>query len=596
MKIKGKLKIILFIFLVSLNSFSYCKDKVTSRELNNAIRLYEEGKDNEAMDRFMDIVIKGKPSEKNLANEYINKITLRMNGAYTDEESLTQSEVKNAEAENAKKDSSKQMDIKPVDDSSTVKTKGVSGKTLFDNKNEAKTDLKKEEKLPEQKNQISTDKVNQDIKTKEETEQTAKVEETSKKENISEKIYEKIKKMRGAIISKIIKSNLYKIYLSEENPIGLLLKEEEIFSSGVSYKQKIFGDLELVSSLIYTVGNANIMILPKGGASGEIDISSVKRAVAISTYLTSRGISPSRINLNLIGSKIKIPPEIEDTNGILLIFDYNKENNLTAEDDIKTGGPKLSLGVYPSVISPSDDDGAIIEFSIFEGSGGSPSWKFSIFREKNTKDRELIQEITGTGPKYSQTFFNGRENFLGNYYPEGKYVFSISASNSKGKENSEEKTLILKSPPSKKTNTISLKPNNAKIAKNSVIKKAKNKNLKLKNKIKKDEEEVSDEPENLNQVVYKIYFIVGKMEITPNSKKKLESIASTIDNYPDSKIEIIGYSYRTETNPKIMAKKRAEAVKKELVNKYGVDSKNIKITTIVSKTLKTIAEVKMTQE
>ncbi|MDP2865262.1 MAG: hypothetical protein Q8O90_03370, partial [Elusimicrobiota bacterium] len=50
-----------------------------SRSMEQAIRLYHEGEDTEAMDRFMVILVKGTPSEKALANEYITKITLRMN-------------------------------------------------------------------------------------------------------------------------------------------------------------------------------------------------------------------------------------------------------------------------------------------------------------------------------------------------------------------------------------------------------------------------------------------------------------------------------------------------------------------------------------
>src|SRR3989339_360875 len=50
-----------------------------SRSTEQAIRLYHEGQDNEAMDRFMDILVKGTPSEKSLANSYISRITLRMN-------------------------------------------------------------------------------------------------------------------------------------------------------------------------------------------------------------------------------------------------------------------------------------------------------------------------------------------------------------------------------------------------------------------------------------------------------------------------------------------------------------------------------------
>ena len=62
-----------------------------TRSMEQAIRLYHEGQDNEAMDRFMDILAKGSPSEKSLANDYISKITLRMNtGVHTAKDSETE--------------------------------------------------------------------------------------------------------------------------------------------------------------------------------------------------------------------------------------------------------------------------------------------------------------------------------------------------------------------------------------------------------------------------------------------------------------------------------------------------------------------------
>ena len=64
---------------IRLNSQSRKSYNGLSRNMEQAIRLYHNGQDNDAMDRFMDILIKGTPSEKSLANEYISRITLRMN-------------------------------------------------------------------------------------------------------------------------------------------------------------------------------------------------------------------------------------------------------------------------------------------------------------------------------------------------------------------------------------------------------------------------------------------------------------------------------------------------------------------------------------
>ena len=50
-----------------------------SRAMSVAIRFYEQGEDVEAMDRFMEIMTKGDPAERSMANDYLNLISHRMN-------------------------------------------------------------------------------------------------------------------------------------------------------------------------------------------------------------------------------------------------------------------------------------------------------------------------------------------------------------------------------------------------------------------------------------------------------------------------------------------------------------------------------------
>jgi hypothetical protein len=49
-----------------------------SRQMQLAVRFYDQGKDSEALDRFMGILMHGDPTERSMANEYINLISQRM--------------------------------------------------------------------------------------------------------------------------------------------------------------------------------------------------------------------------------------------------------------------------------------------------------------------------------------------------------------------------------------------------------------------------------------------------------------------------------------------------------------------------------------
>lgn len=533
--------------------------------MEQAIRLYQEGKDNDAMDRFMDILVKGSPSEKSLANEYINKITMRMNTGIDEGEKESKS--------SSVKEIPQEREVKP--------------------KIETKTYLEKESPKPS-KEKVQTPAVSS--------------------QDAAEKIFKKIEEMRREILLTMSKISAFKIFLSDQNtPAAVLLNEDEIFSSGATFKPKAIEDLQNLAALFFATGKANIMLLPKGGATGEVEIASIRRAIAVNSYLTARGISPSRLSVNLTGANVIIPKEVNNVNGLLCIFYYNKDKNLKGEDDMKTGGPRVSMGIYPPAISAYRGEGAVIEFSVFEGSGGLPSWKFEIFRVNQDNSMVPLQTVEGQGAKYNQTYFNGRDKFFGDYYPSGRYIFSITATDLNGKETAEKRFLLLKpSPEEEKKAAVSAKTSSGKELKQPPVSSKNTSKQPLKQtssktaspkkskaaakKISDSQDDIQSDDNNSGQVVYKIYFSQGKYEITPNSKKKLETIASTMDNYPDSKIEITGYAYKKEANAAAAAKKRADTVRKELINKYGIDPKNIKQKTSVSPTLKTIAEVKLIQE
>src|SRR6187455_1811044 len=51
-----------------------------SREMKLGIKFFDKGDDMQAMDRFMEVLTRGDPAERSMANEYINLISRRMNG------------------------------------------------------------------------------------------------------------------------------------------------------------------------------------------------------------------------------------------------------------------------------------------------------------------------------------------------------------------------------------------------------------------------------------------------------------------------------------------------------------------------------------
>lgn len=78
--------------------------------------------------------------------------------------------------------------------------------------------------------------------------------------------------------------------------------------------------------------------------------------------------------------------------------------------------------------------------------------------------------------------------------------------------------------------------------------------------------------------IYDIHFDTGKSEVKPESAEALKNIAEYLNANKDNKYIIVGHTDNVgnfEDNIKL-SKKRAEAVKNELVSKYGVKAEQLK--------------------
>lgn len=75
-----------------------------------------------------------------------------------------------------------------------------------------------------------------------------------------------------------------------------------------------------------------------------------------------------------------------------------------------------------------------------------------------------------------------------------------------------------------------------------------------------------------------IFFKIASATIQPTEKAKLATIAAWIKAHPDAKVSLTGYADKGTGNPTVnarYAKLRAEAVTKELTQKYGIDASRI---------------------
>ncbi len=558
-----------------------------SRPMEQAIRLYHEGEDTEAMDRFMVILTKGTPAERALANEYISKITMRMNTGVN-----------------------------------TAGEGGAEASTLnevSDNKPEPEVERQPAEAAPEE------DEAGEDNSKANAA--------AAQKERINEKISSKITQMRREILTELGRSSSVKIYMGESLPRALTLDTNAFFSGETSFRASNSRDLALLAGLIFTLGKADCLIVPEGSAEGDVKIKSIRRALALNSYFDSRGISKSRLGVALTGAEIRFPKELTSTGGMVIIFDYDKEPRLKDLEDRYTKGPKVSLGVYPTAISVSNNEGAVVEFSVFESPDGKPTWKFQVFEVQKDGGLLKLQEIASDGPQYNQSFWNGRRKFFGAPYPSGRYLFKITAADVSGRETSLSRQLVVRPAPGEQKSPAAAvqakpgaraksktrvfvpagargsKPGKAvkaaagKKSKQSALKKSAAKASARKHAAARkaggesagsqDKKEAGSDPAPAEPLSYKIYFKENTASITANSEKKLAQVAEMLGYYPMANITLTGYAYSGEANADAMAENRADYVAARLADKYKIDRARMEMKSKVSETPKSIVEITM---
>lgn len=551
-----------------------------SRSMEQAIRLYNRGRDNAAMDRFMDILVRGTPSEKALANDYLNRITNRMHAG-----------------EIILKDSSE--GLAPAPKAPVV--------------------------IPVQKESRSSARVTRRPGLPDEDE--------GKDALIKKRIETQLASMRKAILSKLNGQKGVKIYMDGSITRAIEFDSKALFSKQTNFSSGAPALLSNLSGLMFATGKARFLILPSGAVNADVKILDMRRAIAVNSYLTRRGISPARVEVNLMGTNVRLPPKLRIVRDLAVVFIYGEEPRL--ETLLGTGKkPQISLGIYPTSISTYKNEGAIIEFSIMEPHDGMPTWNFQIQRIDDDGTTQVIQEASGSEAIYHQIYWNGRKGFFGDSFPSGKYSCLLTASDIRGTKNVLQRLVVLQPMPGRKIksgkarrrNAVSALPLSAGSLQGMSFKKfgtpivlsSFRKSTKQAAKASltarrlrsgadlggfQKQPEINSQSdaaagggeitEFSGQVSYKIIFRDQTTVLTSDGDKKIRQVADTMNYWPLAKLTLVGYAYSKEPKAESVALERANIVANVLTDNYGVSRGRMQIRSKVTNVRQSMVEIKM---
>jgi hypothetical protein len=370
-----------------------------SRTLRLGIRFYERGDDIEAMDRFMEVVTTGEPAERSMANEYINLITHRMNtgerGPAPQPQSLTPA-------------ASEVEDVNPLPAGTKVALGGVIPRAVAEGETIAQiarpTTSRPLPPAPRAPSDGSMPAANRALMKKE----------------IKAKLRATLEDGMGRLRDV---DGIRILMMSNGDPQAIAIPAPLLFQSGIAFVKEAARILEALTKVAFSVGGAQIVILPEGTAIGDAKVLDMRRTMGISSHLFSSGVAPARVKVNLLNTQVDIPKPLQDFKGIVILFVYNQPLRLTVESSIgEEAGPPLSLGVFPDAIRPDKGEGAVLEFSVQDPPSGLVSWKFQLLEPNEGGPTELapLQEVVGGSPVFHQIFWNGRRNYFGAPLPAGR--------------------------------------------------------------------------------------------------------------------------------------------------------------------------------
>ena len=500
MKLKLDMFVLTLVFCFIVPSSLFALGHSAEDSLSRGKMLYADGRYDEAMDNFIDVFVSGNTDQITEANEYVNLIHLERGGVVAPKQIPYDAElerrqnigvigtdlVKKPTKDNEESETSKvaqevaeeeeyEDDIEASDadieensfdsQEKIVKSnsKGVSQIQEQESDQEDMQEDFSEEELDDENfqeqealsSEEASESEDQDLITAEE----GYFPEGSKEEVLSlqrEKEDQQRQILIDSLIAKLNANDDIQVYMRAGHIDAIDMSSSAIFKGNEINKNAV-GVLDDVYALMILENSPSYVILPEGSYTDDVTLRGVQQAVALNSYFVNRGMSSSKMVLNM-GLTTQEPPEkFSNLAGVSIVFDYKGKPNLKSKLQEGDLPPVLSLAVYPfKEIVPAKDEVFIIDFSVLEASAPIEWWVLQIVSHASDGHYYVVKQLSGEGPLNYQTFWNGRKRYFGHLLPLGKYTIVLRAKDVDGHERILKRQIILKED-SKEEETVAIK-------------------------------------------------------------------------------------------------------------------------------------------
>ena len=440
------------------------------KQLEKGIALFDEGKNDEALEYFIDVLLTGNRKQVTEANKYVNMIHNRIGGIQNPVEvdvAFKEGEIKHLSdaATEAEAQAQKEMLLRQNASEQTIagsaletlspsviEEEGVTVSSSSSSANASSDSLSvtQEEFYSSSQQAAAAEPIpysqSSYASVQREAEQVEIVAQggstytdlTSPEALQARELYsqQKLESMKSDVIARIRNTKGVRIYFRNNLPDAIDIDGDVIFQ-GYRFKPEAQPLLDDIYSLMALTQGASYIILPAGSYTDDVTLAGIRQAMALNSFFVHKGISSGKISYNMGLYDQEPPAKFANLEGLSIVFDFEAElPSAIAQANQVSKRPLLSIAVVPvsNEIDPSKGEAFAIDFSVIETVNPVNNWIFQVVQHGKDGKYYVVRQLEGFAPVYHQILWNARKGIIGPEMDCGKYTLVLTVTDSTGEK------------------------------------------------------------------------------------------------------------------------------------------------------------------
>lgn len=441
-----------------------------AKQLEKGKALFEQEKNEEALEYFIDVLLNGNRKQVAEANQYVNMIHNRIGGIQNPVEvdvAFNEGEVKHlSDAQTAAEAQAQQaMLLRQDPNSQVLQEANLETQTVMQAvAQESQPVLAEEDELAISNQTIAQEKAaaasgavayesSSYAAAQRESASSAKggstyTDLTSPEALQARELYsqQKLESMKADVIARIRNTKGVRMYFRNNLPDAIDIDGDVIFQ-GTRFNPDAQPLLNDIYALMALTQGASYIILPAGSYTDDVTLGGIRQAMALNSFFVHKGISSGKISYNMGLYDQEPPAQFANLEGISIVFDFDAElPSAIAQANQVSQRPLLSIAVVPvdNEIDPSKGEAFAIDFSVIETVNPVDNWIFQVVQHGKDGKYYVVRQLEGFAPVYHQILWNGRKGIIGPELDCGKYTLVLTVTDSTGEKKTIRRQIIVK--------------------------------------------------------------------------------------------------------------------------------------------------------